>query len=380
MRAVLATVLVSVFLGAAVFAQNVPPEALFQEAVEAQQQRDFPKAIAAYELFLKTHPDSPEALANLGAALAEVGRFDDAIARYRAALKLMPGNLQIQGNLALALYKKGDVAAAATEFAALLHSDPSNLRVAILLGDSYSRLNRPAEAVSLLQPFEKQHSDDLDLAYAFGSALIGDGKAREGLPLVERAATGKQSAEAYFLAGSTWLKLNEYPAARQNLEKCVRLDPRYPQGYTLLGILLEQANDAASAEADLRKALALKQDDFMANLHLGGVLYSKRDLTAAEPYIDRACSLDPNSMFAKYERALIEKASENFDAALTDLEQIVQRDPNWLQPHVELAALYYKLHRQTDGLKERQIVDRLTAEERAKGPEPPNNRGNLPAH
>jgi Flp pilus assembly protein TadD len=369
-----------VLLGAAALAQNVPPEKLFQEAVEAQQRGDFPKAIAAYERFLKVHPDSPEALANIGAALAEVGRFDDAIARYRAALKLMPANPQIRGNLALAFYKKGDLADAATEFAALLRSDPSNLRIAILLGDSYSRLHHPEAAVAVLQSFEQQSPDDLDLDYALGSALIGAGKAREGLPLVERTAKGKQSAEAYFLAGSTWLKLNEYPAARRDLDECVRLDPKYPQGYTLLGILDEQANDTAAAEADLHKALALKDDDFQANLHLGGVLYGKRDLAAAKPYIDRACALDPNSMFAQYERALIEKASQNFEAALADLERIVRSDPNWLQPHIELAALYYKLHRQADGLKERQIVDRLTAEERDKGPELRISPGNSPAH
>jgi hypothetical protein len=42
-------------------------------------------------------------------------------------------------------------------------------------------------------------------------------------------------------------------------------------------------------------------------------------------------------------------------------------DPDWLEPHVELATLY-RLHRPDDGAKERQIVDRLTAKQQEQGP------------
>lgn len=380
MRAGLGISLGCIWMVTTALAQNTSPEKLFQEAVDAQQRGDMTLAISDYESFLKLRPDSLEALANLGAALAHTGQFDAAIAQYRSALKLMPENPQILSNLALAFYKKGDSANAAVEFASVLHAEPANLRVAILLGDCYSRLDQPDRAVAVLQPFENSNGDNLDLAYALGSALIGAGKARDGLPLMERAAKGKQSAEAFFLAGSTWLKLNNFPAAREDLEECVRLEPTYPQAYTLLGVTAEGAHDTAAAEADLRKALALKEDDFTANLHLGGVLYGKRDLTAAKQYIERACALNPSSSFAHYTRALLEKASGDLDSAVTDLEKVVRGDPNWLEPHVELASLYYKLHRQADGLKERQIVDRLSAEERDKGPDARSNLGNSPAH
>jgi hypothetical protein len=51
------------------------------------------------------------------------------------------------------------------------------------------------------------------------------------------------------------------------------------------------------------------------------------------------------------------------DGAVGDLETVVRRDPGWMQAHVQLAALYYRLNRPQDGLKERQIVDRLSAEQ-----------------
>jgi hypothetical protein len=49
------------------------------------------------------------------------------------------------------------------------------------------------------------------------------------------------------------------------------------------------------------------------------------------------------------------------DAALRDLEFVVHHSPAWLQPHVELSTLYYRLHRPEDGAKQKEIVDRMMA-------------------
>jgi Tfp pilus assembly protein PilF len=71
---------------------------------------------------------------------------------------------------------------------------------------------------------------------------------------------------------------------------------------------------------------------------------------------------------AGYEVGMLESSSGQYEAAALELEKVVQEDPNWLEPHVELASLYYKLHRPQDGAKERQTVERITAEQQAKGP------------
>jgi len=53
--------------------------------------------------------------------------------------------------------------------------------------------------------------------------------------------------------------------------------------------------------------------------------------------------------------------------AATTLEELEKGDPKWLDPHVELAALYYKLHRPDDGQRERDIVNRLRTASKRKG-------------
>jgi hypothetical protein len=66
-----------------------------------------------------------------------------------------------------------------------------------------------------------------------------------------------------------------------------------------------------------------------------------------------------NSMTGKYEEAA---------ATLEDLER---NDPAWLDPHVELATIYYKLHRAQDGDREREVVKTLEAKEQKAGPPKP---------
>jgi tetratricopeptide (TPR) repeat protein len=90
-------------------------------------------------------------------------------------------------------------------------------------------------------------------------------------------------------------------------------------------------------------------------------------MEAAKTYLDRALQLKPTDSMARYESAMLKSTSGDYDAAARQLEQLVKDDPNWLEPHVELATLYYRLHRPEDGAKERQIVDRLTAEQQAQG-------------
>ena len=109
-------------------------------------------------------------------------------------------------------------------------------------------------------------------------------------------------------------------------------------------------------------------DDFDANLYLGALLYKQRNLDEAKIYLDRALKLRPDDLMARYESAILKSTSGDLESAAKELEAVVKQNPDWLEPHVQLASLYYKLHRPADGAKERAIVDKLNADQQAKGP------------
>src|ERR1700722_5182830 len=372
MRAVLALILLT-FFPAAARAQEPNPDQLLSRAIEAQQHGDYQSAIRDYRKLLELRPNTIEAKVNLGAALAHVGDFDGAIAMYRSALPQISeqNNFQKHGvllNLALAYYKKGDFENAAEQFETLHKASPADVRVAILLGDSDVRLGKPATAVELLEPLEPANAQNLDLEYAYGTALIKVGKRRDGVARIEKVAKAGNSADAYFLAGSTFLDLNEFESARRDLDEALRLDPKLPGIYTLAGTARDKTGDIKAGEVAFREALKINPDDFEANLYLGAILYRERHMDEAKPYLDRALRLNPSSSMARYESAMFESTSGQYETAAQDLEKLVKDDPTWLEPHEELASLYYRLHRPADGAKEREIVDKLTADQQAQGP------------
>lgn len=358
-----------VFLCVAVAAaQQRDPDQVFSDAIQAQQRGDYERAIAEYREVLKHRPNNVEAKVNLGAALARVGQFDDAIAIYKSALPSLKDKRMVILNLGLAYYKKGDLPNAHEQFTALHQAEPDNAQVAILLGDTEVRLGDAESAGNMLEPMEPANSQNPDFQYVLGLAMIKSGRRRAGVPHMEKAAELGNSADAYMLAGAALLDLDEFEQARRDLETALKLAPNLPGVHTLVGMARDRNGDQKEAEPAFRQALQENPDDFDANLYLGAMLYKQRHLDEAKVYLERAIQLKPADTMARYESALLKSASGDYEGAARQLEEITKDSPGWLEPHVELTSLYYKLHRPADGAKERAIVEKLTAEQQSKGP------------
>jgi tetratricopeptide (TPR) repeat protein len=351
-------------LACATFAQGPDPRQLFKDASEAQQRGDAALAVREYQELIRLRPDMIEARANLGLALVSLGRFDEAIAQYRAALAQSPGNPGLQANLAMAYYQKGDLPKAAGEFSSLHQNEPDNIQIATLLGTCYMRSGQVTRAILVLSPLAEAHPDNLDLKWALGWALIRSGRTLKGFELAEIVAHERASAEAYMLTAEAERKALAFDRARRNVDAAMRLNPHLPGLYTLSGLIMDDAGDHEGAAAAFEKGLEANPNDFQAHLHLGAVLYNQRKLDAARAHLERALEIDPTSSLALYELARVKRAQGQVDAAIKDLEKVVRDTPDWVEPHVELAALYYRLHRPEDGARENHIVDRLAEEQR----------------
>jgi tetratricopeptide (TPR) repeat protein len=349
-------------------AQQANPDQLFGSAIEAQQRGDYPTAIEDYQKLLKLRPKMVEARVNLGAALAHTGRFDEAIKEYQLALPDVPDKDSVHMNIGLAYYKKGDLADAIGEFKIVQKSRPLDPQLAILLGDSEVRSGKGADAVAMLTPLEAENAGNPDFEYVMGTALVAAGNRRDGVARLEKVAQTTNSADAYFLAGSTYMYLNEFEHARKDLEAALALNPKLPRINTLVGMARDRTGDPDAAEPAFRAALAIDPNDFDANLYLGAELLKKRSVDEAKPYLDKAIALNPSSTMARYEEGMWQSNSGKYEEAAKDLEEVEKEDPSWLEPHVELATVYYRLHRPADGAKERAIVDKLTAEQQTQMP------------
>lgn len=319
-------------------------------------------AARAYEQVLQLQPHLVAAEANLGTVLAGLGRYQDAIAHDRAALALAPGNTGLLLNLGLAYYKKNDFTHAAQQFRKVYEARPQDMRVAILLGDCDLHLQHAREAVALLQPFADQAGNP-DLNWVLGQAFIQSGHLRNGVQRIVDVAKQRRSADAWAFAARTWLDLNDLSQARVCVNHALQLNPRLAGLHTLDGRLdAYEGNDTAAAAA-FRQALAANPKDVEALIDLGTTLYAQHQMDEARANLEQALRLQPASALARYELARVEAAQGNTTDAIHHLEQVEQAQPDWLKPHIELAALYFRARRPHDGMRERTIVDRLSAEQ-----------------
>ncbi|MGA8026460.1 MAG: tetratricopeptide repeat protein [Bryobacteraceae bacterium] len=343
---------------------------LFQRAIGAQQHGDYALAIQEYRATVKLQPDLLAAWINLGVALVQAGRFPEAIESYRSALALDPRNRQVQFYLGLAYFKEGDTAHASRQFEEVLRLDPKDIRAATLLGASYLQSGENARALNVLAPLAGSASDNPDFLWSLGSALIANGKLREGVDAVERVARQSNAAEAWMVAGQNLLRLSEFVRARDDLETAARLNPNLPGVQTSLGQAREKNADYQGAISAFRKGVEQNPRDEDAWLGLGSDQYFTRDLDGARASLKQLLTIDSASVPGLYALALVEKSQEKTDRAVADLEQVVKMKPDWIEAHVALAALYFQLHKPAEGARERQIVDRLSEQEQKAGPTP----------
>jgi tetratricopeptide (TPR) repeat protein len=351
-------------LGLAAFAQQAP-EQILRQAIAMHQAGDTEGAIREYRAYLKLRPDSPDARSNLGAALASTGRYGEAIVEYQAALKQRPKDPHIQLNLALAFYKQGQIADAAREIAALHTADPGNQQAVLVLADCWLRMGENAKVIALLTPLDSDRGD-LAIAYMLGTALLRDKQVERGQRIIDRILRNGDSAEARLLLGMAKLEALEYPEAIVDLKKAVDLNPHLPDLYSYLGQAQMASGDMTAARVAFEQELEQNSNDFESNLRLAVLLKEDGSYDRARELLARALRVRPGDPGALYQEGVTDLAAGNMDRACATLEKVVKDSPQFLEAHVSLAQVYYRLKRKADGDRERAIVQKLKAEQDAK--------------
>lgn len=352
--------------------QPTHTDSLLHEAAQAQERGDFKLASEDYRKILAQHPDSLEAEIGLGTALVAMGDLDGAIEFDTRALARSPENTELRTNLGLAYYRKGDLNHARYQLEAAHSADPKNLGATLALSYVYNKLGRAADTLALLGPLEKSQQSNLDFEYSLGFAMIQNGNLLEGATRMENVARARKAPDAWFLAANARFGLRNFLESLADAEEALKISSSFPGAHTLAGQSLYAVGRIDDAIAQFRAALIQNPRDFIANLYLGSMLrFNKQDPAAARPLLELALSLHPQDPLARFEVAKVRNLQGDVKGAVEMLEGLEKTDPNWLEPHVELASLYYKLHRIEDSKRERDIIQKLEASGRKEGPPAP---------
>jgi tetratricopeptide (TPR) repeat protein len=341
---------------------------LVQDAQQKHRSGDLAGAAAEYRQFLQMHPEATPIHSNLGAALAGLGRFEEAIAEYKIALKQVPALAEARLNLALCYYKMGRIEDAAKELEKVHAEKPANRQALLLLADSYMQLGRENDVIRVLEPEEPKSPDDLAIAYLLGTALIRQKRVAEGQVLVDRILRNGDSAEAHLMLGTAKMGVQDYAGARDEFAKAIALNPNLPEVHVLYANALMFTGDSDLSAKEFKAGLQQDPYNFEANLQLGAMAKQEQNFPQARKYFERAGETRPGDPGVQYQLALLAVEDGTLDKAREMLEALLKESPQFLEAHVSLAQVYFRLKRTEDGQRERAIVLKLTAEAQARQP------------
>jgi tetratricopeptide (TPR) repeat protein len=237
-----------------------------------------------------------------------------------------------------------------------------------LLGDCYLKLGQNKEVIALITPLQRSQPENLAYNYMLGTALIRDGQATQGQPIIEKILKDGDSAEARFLMGTTKYMARDFSGALADLQKAVDMNPNLPDVYSYYGLALLVTGDQAGARKAFERELKFDSNNFDANLRLGVLLRQEQENEQALKYFQHALAARPGDPGVRYQIAVVELAQGQLDQARRDLESLVKESPQFTEAHVSLATVYFRQKRKVEGDRERAIVAKLNAERQANEP------------
>jgi tetratricopeptide (TPR) repeat protein len=232
----------------------------------------------------------------------------------------------------IALINTGDLGGAEARCRATLEAYPRDVNMLALLGALLVKLNRAAEAETILRnviaqapTFAKPHED-------LGQLLLQQNRPREGLPHLERAVHLDPGMEsAWFTLGKALSVLGRGAEADQAFERCFALSPER----RLMALAAEHQKEGRLAEAEhlFRRILRHNPRNVDAMRWLALIVAKVGRQAEAESLLQRAISLAPDFLLALLDLGQLRKDQDRYAEALECFDKAIALDPANPQAH-----------------------------------------------
>ncbi len=147
------------------------------------------------------------------------------------------------------------------------------------------------------------------------------------------------NAEAYYLRGITFEKMERMDQALIDLDQAIQIAPHDAAMIAARGEVRLALKDHAGALDDLDTAIRLGYRDANAYLDRASVRIARGEADAAMADLDEAIARDPRSAAAYGLRAEVWRSRRRYDRAIADLEEAIRLDPLGRAWHRELARI-----------------------------------------
>ena len=286
-----------------------------------------------------------------------------------------PGDADARNIAALACRREGALDDARAHLEQAVAARPAEPLFAVNLAQTLNELNRPADALAVLDALLTRLPGQADALIQRVHVLTRLGRGAEALATARMAvAFHRDLGRAQNALGAALLRENLAKDAIKAYDAAVKLEPRAIDSWINRGVALKELGRLAEAEESYRQALALAPDDAVAVNNLANVVGSHGRAQEAVDLYRKAVALDPGYVDAKANLgvALRNAGGEAGEAeALALLEAAVREYPG----HVHLLNAYGNTLRQAGRLDEAIAVLTAAIEAAPNHAEAHNNLG-----
>jgi tetratricopeptide (TPR) repeat protein len=152
-------------------------------------------------------------------------------------------------------------------------------------------------------------------------------------------------AEAHYQLAQTYLKLQGWLRAYQELERTLQLEPDNYQARIDLANLLIAGRDLKQAQEHTDLLLQQQPNNSKVHLAAANLLAAQENLPGAIEEMHTAIALAPGSAQSYMGLAILEMRSNQFDAAENDFKKSAELDPKALEAQVALGSFYQSRNR-----------------------------------
>jgi predicted Zn-dependent protease len=208
---------------------------------------------------LSADSKSPEFLYKFATIALQVGMSDAAKAALENALNLRPNEPAYLLALGIAHIRKGNLFDAEKAFRHVIQLQPDSEPAQIHLGYVLLNQKKYDEARLWLEKSARAASPMPEVFYYLGLVAQEQNDDAKAIALFEKAVEKLPNyAHARIALGSSYIKLRNYPRAKEELETAVKLDPDEPKAHYNLALLYARLKDPARAQEEMRIVEKLK--------------------------------------------------------------------------------------------------------------------------
>lgn len=265
----------------------------------------------------------------------------DDLALYRSAAAVSPRSARIRYNLGNVYLRAGQFVTAEGEYRIALSIYQDFTDAIANLGMALLQQGRAREALEFLGRAAERLPGNAEVVVNLGSAYRAAGDPRRAQEQFRRAIEiNPASASAWNNLGSITLSLGDAAEAVGDLSRAVAADPAYAIYRVNLADALMAAGRKEEAFREFREAYRLSPDLAEARRGMGEIALESGDRDAAERAFRSALEVEPPSARAANFLGYLRTLQGDARAAAEAYERAVALDPTLFDAHRSLGMLY----------------------------------------